>query len=70
MCGITGIMTRKGEAPDESLLNGLADSLAHRGPDGRGTFLDGAVGLAQTRLAIIDLETGRSAAAGNEPGGR
>ncbi len=32
--------------------------LVHRGPDSDGTFLDGAVGLAARRLAIIDLETG------------
>ena len=69
MCGITGIMTRKGEAPDESLLNGLADSLAHRGPDGRGVFVDGAVGLAQTRLAIIDLETGDQPLRATSPAG-
>jgi asparagine synthase (glutamine-hydrolysing) len=33
-------------------------TLAHRGPDSEGTFLDGGVGIAARRLSIIDLETG------------
>lgn len=32
--------------------------LHHRGPDGTGTFVQGAVGLAHARLSIIDLEGG------------
>ena len=31
------------------------DELAHRGPDDAGIYVDGAVGLASRRLAIIDL---------------
>ncbi|MBF0129716.1 MAG: asparagine synthase (glutamine-hydrolyzing) [Alphaproteobacteria bacterium] len=58
MCGIAGIMTRGGVRPDAAVLDALADALAHRGPDGRGRALGGSVGLVQTRLAIIDLETG------------
>ena len=33
-------------------------TLQHRGPDGRGVHLDGAIGLGHTRLSIIDLEGG------------
>ncbi|UWM52752.1 asparagine synthase (glutamine-hydrolyzing) [Salinirubellus salinus] len=33
--------------------------LAHRGPDDSGIFRDGPVGLAHTRLSIIDLSTGK-----------
>ena len=58
MCGIAGIMTRDGSAPQAGVLDALADALGHRGPDGRGRHVDGDVGLIQTRLAIIDLETG------------
>src|SRR6478609_11297147 len=36
----------------------MAATLAHRGPDSEGTFIDGAVGLAARRLAIIDLDSG------------
>ena len=58
MCGIAGLMTADGQAPDQRVLKILADALAHRGPDGRGMHVVGSVGLVQTRLAIIDLETG------------
>jgi asparagine synthase (glutamine-hydrolysing) len=58
MCGIAGVMTFDGSTPAAAVLDSLADCLAHRGPDGRGRHLAGNVGLAQTRLAIIDLETG------------
>ena len=57
MCGIAGIMTTSGAAPAAALAQ-LADAMAHRGPDGTGQFSSGGVGLVQTRLAIIDLETG------------
>ena len=36
----------------------MAQSLAHRGPDGRGILVEGRVGLAHTRLAVIDREGG------------
>ncbi len=58
MCGIAGIMTADGSAPDASTLQRLADALLHRGPDGQGRHVAGDVGLVQTRLAIIDLKTG------------
>lgn len=43
---------------DRSRLERMADALAHRGPDGSGMHVSGAVGLVHRRLAIIDLETG------------
>jgi len=58
MCGIAGIQTTSGEAPSAALLATMSDALTHRGPDGEGSFISGATGLMQTRLAIIDLETG------------
>ncbi len=58
MCGIAGLMTADGAAPDPEVLDRLTEALAHRGPDGRGRHVSGAVGMIQTRLAIIDLETG------------
>ena len=36
----------------------MMNALSHRGPDGRGTYASGPVGLGHTRLAIIDLNTG------------
>ncbi len=67
MCGIAGIATLDGHDPDPSVLDGLAQALAHRGPDGSGRYLDHGVGLVQVRLAIIDLEGGRQPL--HEPGG-
>jgi asparagine synthase (glutamine-hydrolysing) len=36
----------------------MSRTLAHRGPDSDGSFVDGGVGLAARRLAIIDLAGG------------
>jgi asparagine synthase (glutamine-hydrolysing) len=58
MCGIAGIMNRDGRPLDVRMLDRLKEALAHRGPDGSGRYISDAVGLVQTRLAIIDLETG------------
>lgn len=57
MCGIFAAVGRT--IPDSALEN-VFQSLHHRGPDGRGLFVDGAVQLtmAHTRLAVIDLATG------------
>jgi asparagine synthase (glutamine-hydrolysing) len=40
----------------------MTDAIAHRGPDGEGHFVDGAVGLGHRRLSIIDLSP-----AGHQP---
>lgn len=55
MCGITGIVHLDGAPASATLLRRMTDSIAHRGPDGEGHYLDGAVGLGHRRLAIIDL---------------
>ncbi len=39
MCGITGgVWTRPEKALDATTLQGMIDVLAHRGPDGEGTY--------------------------------
>jgi asparagine synthase (glutamine-hydrolysing) len=58
MCGICGIVTKDGSAPDQGWLKAANDLIAHRGPDDEGFYIDGSVGLAMRRLAIIDLSTG------------
>ena len=55
MCGIVGICNQGGEPVDERVLRAMNDAIAHRGPDGEGTHVDGGVGLGNRRLAIIDL---------------
>ena len=58
MCGIVGLACR--EPIDPSRLDGLRDSMRHRGPDDAGSWLssDRRVGLGHRRLAIIDLSPG------------
>jgi asparagine synthase (glutamine-hydrolysing) len=58
MCGIAGLMTRDGSTPDANILHAFEATLAHRGPDGQGRYLAGGIALVQTRLSIIDLDTG------------
>src|SRR5688500_15606327 len=57
MCGICGLVRRAG-AVDAALIEEMNDTLLHRGPDSGGIHVDGGVGLAARRLAIIDLQTG------------
>lgn len=67
MCGIAGLMTRDGSAPVRATLDAMLDAFGHRGPDGEGMHIAQGVGLAQNRLAIIDLATGDQPL--HEPGG-
>lgn len=62
MCGIAGVLRFDGGPVDAGLVKAMTDSLAHRGPDGEGTYISGPVGLGHRRLAIIDLS-----AAGRQP---
>jgi asparagine synthase (glutamine-hydrolysing) len=61
MCGINGIAlsSRAGRTIDMSALERMRDCLTHRGPDGSGLFLDGAVGLGHRRLSIVDVAAGQ-----------
>ncbi len=62
MCGITGLWNLNGEFVEPRVFDMFTDSLAHRGPDGRGVYIDAQLPLAlgQRRLAIIDTsELGR-----------
>src|SRR6266545_1046616 len=56
MCGIAGTAG----FVDRGVLAAMARSLAHRGPDGESFYEDpeGRIGLANRRLAIIDVEGG------------
>ncbi len=56
MCGIAGYY---GLSEDKSLLETMNAAQAHRGPDGKGIFTHGQVGLAHVRLAIIDRAHGQ-----------
>jgi asparagine synthase (glutamine-hydrolysing) len=54
MCGIVGSLNLAGEPVSPVVVRAMADALAHRGPDGHGSFCEGAVGLGHRRLAVID----------------
>ena len=59
MCGIAGLALNAGAPqPSAATLGALTAALAHRGPDGEGHHAVGRCALVQTRLAIIDLQTG------------
>jgi asparagine synthase (glutamine-hydrolysing) len=67
MCGIAGIMLRPGAALPDGLLEKLGAAIAHRGPDGTGSYQAGDVAFVHNRLAIVDLVTGDQPL--REPGG-
>ncbi len=54
MCGILGRFHRQPAHPSPFTRKDLA-TLAHRGPDGSGTYTDPHIQFGHTRLAIIDL---------------
>lgn len=61
MCGICGFFNISPRCDPPAVLSAMTASLAHRGPDGTGTWLSPEmnVGLGHTRLAIIDITGGR-----------
>jgi len=59
MCGISGILNLKNPASiNTDHLRRMTYALRHRGPDETGAYVDDWVGLAQSRLSIIDLSSG------------
>jgi asparagine synthase (glutamine-hydrolysing) len=58
MCGIAGILGLDGAPVDAGALERMIGMLRHRGPDGAGMHVQGEVGLAHVRLAIIDVAGG------------
>ena len=62
MCGIAGVLHGDGRPASTVALKRMTDAIAHRGPDGEGSFVDGDFALGHRRLAIIDLSP-----AGHQP---
>lgn len=64
MCGIAGIIKFNGSSISTNEIDELTDSLAHRGPDGRGTWFNQNknIALGHRRLSILDLSD-----AGHQP---
>ncbi len=57
MCAIIGICEQTGDHGTNALRT-LRNSMAHRGPDGVGEFVENEVGMAMCRLAVIDKTHG------------
>ncbi len=58
MCGIAGFWgTKRREIEPQEVLERMGATLAHRGPDDKGTYFDeeSGMGMAFRRLAILDL---------------
>jgi len=59
MCGICGIYQlnpkSKKEVNAKTVIERMNQALAHRGPDGEGSFVDQKTALGHRRLAILDL---------------
>jgi asparagine synthase (glutamine-hydrolysing) len=55
MCGIAGIVKWDQAPVRQAEVDTVLDVIAHRGPDGRGTYIQENVGLGHVRLSIIDL---------------
>ena len=66
MCGIAGIVNTDGAPVARDVLERMTAAIAHRGPDGAGVHVDGAVGIGNRRLAIIDLSDAGSQPMTNE----
>lgn len=60
MCGIVGVIDlhRRRRLPDGPCFDRMVDSLARRGPDGRGVHRTDDVAIGHRRLAILDTSAG------------
>lgn len=59
MCGICGVFDPGHPLPPpRSLLEGMLNTIRHRGPDDEGFYRAPGIGLAVRRLSIIDLQGG------------
>jgi asparagine synthase (glutamine-hydrolysing) len=68
MCGIYGVIAlREGAELNEFWLQRMGDAIAHRGPDGGGSYRDSHALLGMRRLSIIDVREGHQPIA-NEDG--
>ncbi|MCQ9206555.1 MAG: asparagine synthase (glutamine-hydrolyzing) [Omnitrophica bacterium] len=68
MCGIAGRINLNSEPVKSGELESMRQALLHRGPDDRGVYADGPVGLTHSRLSIIDLSESAREPMSNEDG--
>jgi asparagine synthase (glutamine-hydrolysing) len=59
MCGIAGWVSYEGDVKAQwDVIATMTETMALRGPDAKGMFIDRHVGLGHRRLAVIDLAGG------------
>ena len=58
MCGIAGVIGRRDEVLEPSLVHRMCQTIIHRGPDDEGIYTSGPAALGMRRLSIIDLSGG------------
>ncbi|MGC0417249.1 asparagine synthase (glutamine-hydrolyzing) [Embleya sp. AB8] len=60
MCGITGwISFDRDLSAERKIVDAMTETMSHRGPDDRDTWVQGPAALGHCRLAVIDLPGGR-----------
>ena len=59
MCGITGMIGKRGEVIQAADVHRMCQTIVHRGPDDEGIYAQGPAGLGMRRLSIIDLAGGK-----------
>ncbi|WP_371774584.1 asparagine synthase (glutamine-hydrolyzing) [Streptomyces sp. NBC_01438] len=70
MCGITGWVSFERDLHSESAtLDAMTETMSCRGPDDRGSWINGPAALGHRRLAIIDLPGGRQPMTADTPRG-
>jgi asparagine synthase (glutamine-hydrolysing) len=57
MCGICGLYGFQSSDDLDRTVRRMTQTIAHRGPDGEGTFVGEGVALGHRRLSIIDLSS-------------
>jgi asparagine synthase (glutamine-hydrolysing) len=62
VCGIAGIIHFNEQSAERSILQRMTDSMAHRGPDADGIWIEENTAFGHRRLSIIDLSS-----AANQP---
>lgn len=58
VCGFIAVYNRNQVPVNAAVLNRMTSTIAHRGPDDEGTYVEGCVGLGFRRLSILDLQNG------------
>jgi asparagine synthase (glutamine-hydrolysing) len=70
MCGITGwVSFDRDLTRQRDTIDAMTETMACRGPDAAGTWVDGPAALGHRRLAVIDVQGGTQPMSVRTPGG-